>query len=294
LRYRIRHVTRYRYSETVSTSQHELHLLPPTLPHQRCLWTSLLIEPAPIVCHERRDYFGNRTSHVVLASAHSELCATAESTIEILDRPPPVTMDDVPWEAAAAAIALRRDDLTVPEMTFPSPFVAPWPALGAYATPSFPAGRPLLAACVDLMGRIHADFSYDPRATTIATPLPEVFGKRRGVCQDFAHLMIACLRGLGLSARYVSGYLATIPPPGRSRLLGADATHAWLSVWSPKLGFVDLDPTNNRIVGDTHITLATGRDFGDVTPMRGVILGGGQHSLQVAVDVVAEPPEVAA
>jgi transglutaminase-like putative cysteine protease len=138
------------------------------------------------------------------------------------------------------------------------------------------------------MARIHRDFTYDPRATTIATPLVEVFQKRRGVCQDFAHLMIACLRGLQLSARYVSGYLVTSPPPGKPRLQGADASHAWLAVLSPRFGFVDLDPTNDRIVGDTHISLALGRDFGDVTPLRGVIHGGGRHELRVAVDVVPE------
>jgi transglutaminase-like putative cysteine protease len=138
------------------------------------------------------------------------------------------------------------------------------------------------------MGRFHREFKYDPRATSIATPLVEVFEKRRGVCQDFAHLMIACLRSLGLSARYVSGYLVTTPPPGQERLLGADASHAWLSVLSPRFGFVDLDPTNNVIPTDAHITLAIGRDFGDVTPLRGVILGGAHHKLHVGVDVVPE------
>jgi len=141
---------------------------------------------------------------------------------------------------------------------------------------------------MDLLARVHRDFTYDPKATTIATPLEEVFRKRRGVCQDFSHFMIACLRSLGLSARYVSGYLVTRPPPGKPRLQGADASHAWLSIYSPRFGFVDVDPTNNVVVGDQHITLAIGRDFGDVTPLRGVVLGGGRHDLEVAVDVVPD------
>lgn len=288
MRYKIRHATHYRYSEAVSNSQHDLHLLPRDLDRQRCLSTTLEIRPTPIVCRERFDYFGNRATHVVLASAHSELRATAESEVEVAVQANPAADADAPWDDCARVIASGREDLRVQELTFPSPFIVPSKALRDYAQPCFPPGRPLLAACVELMGRIHKDFTYDPRATTIATPLAEVLEKRRGVCQDFAHLMIACLRGLGLSARYVSGYLMTTPPPGMPRLQGADASHAWLSVWSPRFGFVDLDPTNDVIVGDTHITLAIGRDFGDVTPLRGVIHGGGQHSLHVEVDVIPE------
>jgi transglutaminase-like putative cysteine protease len=227
---------------------------------------------------------------VVLASAHTELIATAESLVEVQSGQPLPAEQDLPWEAAARTIAGQRDDPHAQEMTFPSPFASPWPLLRDYADPSFSPGRPMLSACLDLMTRIHRDFTYDPRATTIATPLAEVFRKRRGVCQDFAHLMIACLRSLQLSARYVSGYLVTSPPPGTPRLQGADASHAWLAVLSPRFGFVDLDPTNDRIVGDAHITLALGRDFGDVTPLRGVIHGGGRHELHVAVDVIPDEP----
>jgi len=281
-------VTHYRYSEVVSNSQHDLHLLPRDLGRQRCLSATLEIQPSPIVCRERIDYFGNRAAHVVLASAHNELVASAHSQVEVAASDCPLADDDVVWEDAARALADGREDLEAQEMTFPSPFIVLSKALRQYAQPSFPLGRPLLSGCVDLMGRIHHDFTYDPRATTIATPLAEVLEKRRGVCQDFAHLMIACLRGLGLSARYVSGYLMTTPPPGMPRLQGADASHAWLSVWSPRFGFVDLDPTNDALVGDTHITLAIGRDFGDVTPLRGVIHGGGKHSLRVAVDVAPD------
>jgi transglutaminase-like putative cysteine protease len=286
MRYAIRHVTHYLYADTVNNSQHDLHLLLRDLPRQRCLSAKLDIRPPPIVCRERTDYFGNRAVHVVLASAHSELIVNAESLVEIEAGRQLPADQDVPWETAARELADRRDDPHAQEMSFPSPYATPWPALHDYAEASFSPGRPLLAASLELMARIHRDFTYDPRATTIATPLVEVFEKRRGVCQDFAHLMIACLRSLQLSARYVSGYLVTTPPPGKPRLQGADASHAWLAVLSPRFGFVDLDPTNDRIVGDTHITLAMGRDFGDVTPLRGVIHGGARHELRVSVDVI--------
>jgi transglutaminase-like putative cysteine protease len=288
VRYRIRHLTRYRYSEAVTNSQHDLHLLPRDLPHQRCLSSELEIKPTPSVCEERRDYFGNRATHMVLASAHSELSVIAHSRVEVTAPVTGMPEQDLAWEAAVAQIAVDRSQLAVQEMAFPSPFIAAWDDLHAYARESFPAGQPVLKGCLDLMARVHSDFTYDAKATTVATPLDEVFSKRRGVCQDFSHLMIACLRSLGLSARYVSGYLVTAPPPGKPRLTGADASHAWLSVFSPRFGFVDVDPTNNVVVGDQHITLAIGRDFGDVTPLRGVVLGGGRHELDVAVDVLPE------
>jgi transglutaminase-like putative cysteine protease len=289
MKYRIRHVTHYRYDESVSNSQHDLHLLPRDLPRQRCLSASITIDPAPIVCHERRDYYGNRANHVVLAIPHSELNVTTQSHVEVTAQPALIVSNDASWERALAALTEPQCDLLAQEMAFPSPFVAPSDVLADYARPSFPSERPLLEAASELMGRIHSDFAYDPQATTIATPLAEVFEKRRGVCQDFAHLMIGCLRSLGLSALYVSGYLVTTPPPGQPRLQGADASHAWLSVWSPRFGFVDLDPTNAVVPSDAHITLAIGRDFGDVTPLRGVILGGGRHELGVGVDVEPEP-----
>jgi transglutaminase-like putative cysteine protease len=288
VKYQVRHVTRYRYAEPVANSQHDLHLLLRDLPRQRCFASSLDITPPPSVCQERLDYFGNRATHVGLAIAHTELTVVANSQVDVAASNLPPAEDDLAWETVSAEIAGQRADLHVQEMTFPSPFIVPWPDLRDYTQPFFPAGQPLLRGCLGLMANVHADFTYDPTATTIATPLAEVFHKRRGVCQDFAHLMIACLRSLGLSARYVSGYLVTSPAPGQSRLQGADASHAWLSVFSPRFGFVDLDPTNNTVVGDHHITLAIGRDFGDVTPLRGVILGGGRHDLHVGVDVVPE------
>jgi len=288
VKYSIRHVTHYRYAESVSNSQHDLHLLPRNLPRQRCPAAILAIEPVPIACQERADYYGNRATHVALATPHCELVVTAQSHVEVTAQPALEPSSDAPWESAASALTEPRCDLLAQEMAFPSPFIGPRAALADYARPSFASGRPLLEGAMELMGRVHADFAYDPRATTIATPLVEVFEKRRGVCQDFAHLMIGCLRSLGLSALYVSGYLVTTPPPGQARLQGADASHAWLAVWSPRFGFVDLDPTNDVLPSDAHITLAIGRDFGDVTPLRGVILGGGRHELSVAVDVEPE------
>jgi transglutaminase-like putative cysteine protease len=288
VKYRIRHLTRYRYSEAVTNSQHDLHLLPRDLPNQHCLWSELEIKPAPSVCEERTDYFGNRATHMVLASAHSELSVVSHSRVEVTVPVAVVPEQDLPWESTVMEIARDRSQLQVQEMTFSSPYIVPWNDLRAYARESFSAGQPMLKGCLDLMARVHDDFAYDAKATTIATPLDEVFGHRRGVCQDFAHLMIACLRSLGLAARYVSGYLVTTPPPGKPRLVGADASHAWLSVFSPRFGFVDVDPTNNVLNGDQHITLAVGRDFGDVTPLRGVVLGGGRHDLEVAVDVLPD------
>jgi transglutaminase-like putative cysteine protease len=170
-------------------------------------------------------------------------------------------------------------------MTFDSPHVRTSAELQAYAAPSFPPGRPVLEAVRDLVTRIHQDFIYDATATEVSTPVATVLSARRGVCQDFAHVAIGCLRALGLAGRYVSGYLLTRPPPGRPRLVGADASHAWMATWVPRLGWVDFDPTNDLIAGQDHVTIAHGRDFSDVTPIRGIILGGGAHQLAVSVDV---------
>ncbi|MGE4221574.1 MAG: transglutaminase family protein, partial [Alphaproteobacteria bacterium] len=177
------------------------------------------------------------------------------------------------------------DSLAAYEFSFDSPFTATDADLEALVVPSFQPGRPILEAALDLTARIYREFAYDPTATTLATPVAEVVRMRRGVCQDFAHLQLACLRRIGLPARYVSGYLLTYPPPGGQKLIGADASHAWLSIWCPGSGWVDLDPTNNKIPRDEHITLAWGRDYGDVSPIRGVIVGGAAQSMEVAVDV---------
>jgi transglutaminase-like putative cysteine protease len=195
------------------------------------------------------------------------------------------------WETVAADIPTntRPPGLAVLYLSLPSPRIRLSPALADYARPSFPAGRPIFDAARDFTARIHNDFEFDAKATTVSTPPEEFLELRRGVCQDFAHLQIACLRSLGLAARYVSGYVATTPPPGMPRLAGADASHAWVSVFCGPLGWVDFDPTNDAVVGDQHVTIGWGRDYGDVCPIQGVFVGGGEHSVQVGVDVIPLP-----
>jgi transglutaminase-like putative cysteine protease len=199
-----------------------------------------------------------------------------------------------PWEEVRDQLARDRSPawLDAFQFTFDSRYVLAAARYADYAANSFTPGRPILEAALDLTRRIHKAFVYDPRATTLATPVAEVFEKRRGVCQDFAHLMLACLRSLGLAVRYVSGYLSTVPPPGKERLVGADATHAWVSVFCGLGGWIDLDPTNDQIPADRHVLLAWGRDYDDVSPLKGVILGGGQHVVKVSVDVLPEGPPV--
>lgn len=288
MRYRIVHETLYRYASPVALSHQLLHLTPRALPWQTLHSHRIAIEPQPGETTEREDDFGNPVRQVLLATPHQALTVRAESEVSVAPRA----------EAAAAALpaawdALRErlhgiDEtplLEPAQFLYESPQVECLAELAAYAAPSFPPRRRVLDAALELASRIHDDFEFDPKATSVSTPLREVLRLRRGVCQDFAHLMIACLRALGLAARYVSGYLITAPPPGRPRLVGADASHAWVSVWSAHAGWVDIDPTNDCLVDDEHITLAWGRDFSDVTPMRGVILGGGEQELEVRVTV---------
>ena len=234
----------------------------------------------------RVDYFGNPAMFFAVQEPHRELVVTAAHLIE-LDTGAAAGPRRIAALGGGARPAAGRPapaTLEAYQFVFGTRFTPPSPELAAYAQPSFAAGRPILEAVLDLTARVHRNFVYDPRATTVATPLNEVFAKRRGVCQDFAHLEIACLRSLGLAARYVSGYLAT-NPAGQRRLLGADATHAWVSVYCPRSGWVDVDPTNDLVPFDKHLLLAWGRDFDDVSPIKGVILGGGQHAVRVGVEV---------
>jgi len=286
--YRVTHTTRYEYEAPVSLCHTEARLLPRELARQRVSRAELRIDPSPTSYAEGLDFFGNRVSRFSLEEPHTTLEVTALSEVSVA--PPEGASDpgrSPPWETTVAA-RLGGSGPEGPEahaLALGSPLVTPGPELEAYARPSFAAGRPLLDAVADLMGRIHRDFAYDPQSTTIATPLAEVLAQRRGVCQDFAHLALGCLRSLGLPGRYVSGYLETLPPPGRPRLVGADASHAWFSAYVPGLGWVDFDPTNDQLPGDQHITVAWGRDYGDVNPLKGVVLGGGKHALEVSVDV---------
>lgn len=288
MRYRITHTSDYHYGEPVSLSHNEARLLPRPGPLQQCLSAALHISPAASDYRERTDFFGNRVAYFSIREPHRQFTVTATS--EVLLAPAPNMLDfsqGMAWEYARDALWQLSDApmLDARQFTLDSPLVAADARLAHYAADSFTPGRPLAEAVHDLMQRIYRDFTYDPESTTVATPLATVLEHRRGVCQDFAHLAIGCLRSQGLAARYVSGYIETLPPPGGEKLVGADASHAWFSVFVPETGWVDFDPTNNQLPGDQHITLAWGRDYADVTPLKGVIFGGPQHTLRVAVDV---------
>jgi len=286
--YRVEHETRYVYASPVSTSQHVAYLRPRVLAHQRVHRDELEIDPEPLESSRRVDYFGNAVDQFTLLKPHTELLVRARSVVQVSPSGRALApASSPPWEKVRDALRYARGagPQEDNQFAYSSPYVAIDPVLADFAQPSFTPDRPLLAAALDLMHRIHAEFRYVPAATTITTPVSRVLTERQGVCQDFAHLQISCLRSLGLAARYVSGYLLTDPPPGRPRLVGADASHAWLSVHCPAHGWVDLDPTNDVVPELRHITLAWGRDYGDVSPLRGVILGGGEHTVHVGVSV---------
>jgi transglutaminase-like putative cysteine protease len=287
IRYRIRHTTTYHYSAPVSLCHNKAHLTPREHSFQHCHRVDFRIDPEPSVFHQRIDFFGNVASFFTVQQPHEKLAVTVESEVDVTTRAYPEAGETGPWEVARKQL---RGDLTEAglesyEFCFDSPHVARSQELAAYAEPSFPIGRPYLEAVLDLNARIHKDFKYATATTTISTPITEVMRMRRGVCQDFAHLMIGCLRSMGLAARYVSGYLRTLPPPGKPRLVGADASHAWVAVFFPGVGWLDFDPTNNSTPKGSHITLGWGRDYSDVSPIRGVMLGGGSHTIGVSVDV---------
>lgn len=287
MKLKVVHRTTYHYGESVTTSHHEARLTPRDSHHQRTLGHDLSIRPSPEARRRRFDYFGNRALHFSLNEPHRSLEVRAESIVELTPLRPLLLELSPPWESVRDRLGSdrRRDTLDAFAMSLESPHVTLSSELFSYAAPSFGAGRPVLDAIRELVGRIHADFTYDPRTTEVSTPLSEVLEQRSGVCQDFAHLAIGCLRTHGLAARYVSGYLLTRPPPGGIKHVGADASHAWFAAFVPEHGWVDFDPTNDLLPSDEHVTVAFGRDFADVTPLRGVILGGGQHELEVAVDV---------
>jgi transglutaminase-like putative cysteine protease len=291
--YRLEHCTVYHYSEPVLLSHQQLHLTPRSLATQRILTHAVTIQPAPTVRHETIDAFGNPLTEIAMESAHRTLEIAAHTTLELVA---PAAVDHTPnsaWETVRDALRYRagwRADPSTLEATqflFESPRVRVKRSLRAYASDCFAEGRPLVEAATALMAKIHGEFKYDAKATTVTTPVMQFFEQKRGVCQDFAHLMISCLRSSGLAARYVSGYLVTRPAPGKPRRVGADASHAWLSLYVPEQGWIDFDPTNNLMPSLEHITLSWGRDFADVTPLRGVINGGGEQRLEVKVSVEA-------
>ena len=291
MNYKISHRTTYKYVYPVSFGNHVACLKPRSFSHNRLVHNELHIHPAPTTCTERVDYFGNLLCFFTIQEPHEQLTVEARSQVVIDGRDQDEAQLCLPWEASAKVLAEdpTGQDLEAHQFQFESPRIRMRPEFAAYALESFTPQRPMREALLDLTTRIHRDFQFDSKVTTVRTPTEEVFKKRRGVCQDFAHVQIACLRSIHIAARYVSGYLRTYPPPGKPRLVGADASHAWVSAYCRGLGWLDMDPTNNVAPSDGHVTLAWGRDYSDVSPLRGLILGGGEHTLEVAVDM--EPIE---
>ena len=289
-RYTVEHDTRYDYRTPVAQSWQLAHLTPRALPWQRVLAHELRIEPRPDERRDGFDSFGNAVTHFSLHAAHASLEVGMRCIVEVGERPIAGAAAPIAWEAVRDAVRAdpAQDDLLPARMTEPTRLVPSFDAAGLYAAASFARGRDWLEATLDLMHRIHADFEFEPGSTTVSTSIEEVLYQRSGVCQDFAHLMLGCLRGHGLPARYMSGYLLTDPPPGRPRLLGADASHAWVAAYAPDHGWIEFDPTNDRIPDQRYITLAWGADFADAVPLRGVLLGGRSQRMTVEVSVIPD------
>jgi transglutaminase-like putative cysteine protease len=285
--FEVSHKTTYHYTAPVAQANHLVHLAPRPHERQRVMHHCIDVSPAPASRNDFTDYFGNPASTVAIERSHSELMIHSKSVVEV-NAPAAVDLAaSMPWDKLVHDLAppKRIAELDAAQFLMPSPNTAITKDLIDFAGPSFTAGRPVLECARDLTHRIFTEFAYDGAATDIATTTDELLKIRRGVCQDFAHLLIASMRAYGLPARYVSGYLLTHAPEGKERYIGADASHAWVSVWSPGAGWVDFDPTNDLIPRDEHVTIAYGRDFQDVSPVTGVLLGGGAHEADVAVDV---------
>ena len=295
--YRVRHVTEYVYTADVLHAHQLLHLTPRNLPEQVCSRHSVVVEPQAAHRGELIDAFGNPVSMLEIDRPHRQFSVKSDMTITVDRGPFADAHDTVPWskvrdQLSYAARPRGPQDIEASMYRMESPHVRLKRAIVNFASDCFARNQPILECADKLLSKIHTELSYAPRETHIGTSVMELLESRRGVCQDFAHLMIACLRAHGLAARYVSGYLRTIPPPGEERLVGVDASHAWVSVYAPPIGWVDLDPTNGMRVGNDHITVAWGRDFSDVSPLRGVIVGGGQHELTVRVTVEEDASDV--
>ena len=290
VKYRITHITTYHYADPVSVCHNEAYLTPRTFERQVCDYHRLSITPAPSSSGRRTDYFDNPLVYFSFNNGFETIQIKTISRVEVRGQPAIEHSEAGPaWESIAELLRSSRDSaaLHASQFVYESPRVRISNELKAYGQKAFSRGRPIAEALMALTAQIHRDFEFDPRATTVHTPIEEVWQNRKGVCQDFAHLEIAVLRSLGLAARYVSGYLRTYPPPGKPRLVGADASHAWLGVYcGGEFGWIDVDPTNNKQVTDEHITLAWGRDYSDVCPLKGVFVGGGRHTLDVSVDVL--------
>jgi transglutaminase-like putative cysteine protease len=297
MKYQITHKTWYDYTELVPICHNLIHLAPRNTPHQKSIDYRLSIDPVPAFISNRDDYFGNRAEYFSIEGGHQKLEIIAESTVEVSANTTHRDNDSPAWESCVLARSAdatgerprEASDPALALLTFTSPRIPLVEGLREYAVPSFTPGRPIIGALADLTTRIFTDFKFDSRATSVDTPLAQVLKVRRGVCQDFAHLATGCLRAIGLAARYNSGYLRTTPIPGKARLVGADASHAWSSCWCGPLGWIDFDPTNNCFVGESHVTIAWGRDYSDVCPIQGVFVGGGEHQIGVSVEVAPRP-----
>ena len=290
MRLDVRHRTHYRYASVAAFSQHLLRLTPITVPGQRVVLTNVTIKPEPDAVDVHRDAFGNQVHVATISKPHEDLEIIATSRVDRAERNAWIFEASAPWEATRAAALGLNETSPVSEIApfaFPSVMSAANAQIETYADESLKPGRPILSVAEELMGRIYRDFKYDPQATGAETLASEAFKLKRGVCQDFAHVMLAALRSRRVPARYVSGYLRTIPPEGKERLQGADASHAWVSVWDPAFGWVDFDPTNDIVPAEDHVTLACGRDYDDVSPVSGIVVGAGRQVLSVGVDVVA-------
>jgi len=286
--YDIAHRTTYKYDAPVASARCAMRLIPRNDRGQTLLSHRIELSPSAETLNERTDFHGNRVCEARILKPHTKLQIALAARVAVERAPPPAPALTPAWEIVRNA-AYASDSLAASspaQYIYASRFTPLFDAATHYAHESFSPGRPILEGAIELTQRIHADFAYDPDATHIATPIAQAFERRRGVCQDFAHIMIAALRGLGLAAAYVSGYLRTYAAPGQPRLEGADSTHAWVSVWcGPEFGFFDLDPTNAIVVGNDHIAIAIGRDYADVSPIDGVIIGAGDQDLDVSVDV---------
>jgi len=287
MNYTVRHRTTYTYHQAVVYSRLVAHLALRPTPRQHTHAFELSVTPHPAQHVERSDFFGNRTNWFIVDEPHALLDIVAESRVTVDAIPELDPQKAQGWETVRKACEFPPDPqaLEAVQYAFDSPLAVGNNEVLEYARSSFRNGRSLLECVLELNGRIHADFKYDKDATETGTPVAEVFKLRAGVCQDFAHAGLAAVRTMGLPARYVSGYLLTHPAPGRERLVGTDASHAWFSVWIPPFGWVDFDPTNDMLPSSEHITVAWGRDYGDVAPIHGIITGGSEHEVDVVVDV---------
>ena len=289
MQFRIRHSTHYKYARRVTHCYNLANVVPRNTRRQRCLSNRITVSPHPAITRKRTDYFGNEACHFEIQRTHKELIITSVSDVQIDDHDRELDLD-LGYSYQETLDYLRQTKtqqvLDATEFILNSPMIERSEALADYARPSFEPGRSLKACVSELTSRIFNDFAYDPEFTTIATPLSEVLAHKRGVCQDFAHLQVGCLRSMGIPAKYVSGYIETLPAPGEEKLVGADATHAWIAYFSPNEGWVEFDPTNDKAANSQHIVTALGRDYYDVTPVKGVIFGGGESPiLSVSVDV---------